>query len=618
MNNKTKSSPSFPVQNASEIDVKSLVIWYHFPFAVLEDVDLRNEWKSEQALASFQQTNYFHPYVTRALWANPSDEKSAPLFDRLTPTRPIVGNAVYAYVDHFLESTTIDKEISTPDHQEVEKRLGGDTPKQRKWYKGKVFEVELRHLLPSKTTSEKDPGIAILIVGVKYDGMSTEIVTDSNQALTPPKTFTALTLAASQQILNRSRRAFPTWFKDASGTSDKRGTMPGDSFSGILGHGVSPNGAEVREKHSNGEMPLMPWVAELVAPFTLDGKQSKPFGDERSYISSCVVIGDGLDTGSVPTIESLHPSDLFRLAEVDGDGDGYCYQKPFLDKMKEDYFYDRHTRDPDTQTGNTTQFLLSQHHLCAVGSGAFTADFIANEDPLLGHLSQYYRHMQFLCVFEYFRLLQFSQQLTALVQEDRRSRETGDETVDDHRYELFASGLYKIRQDFLDFTHLHHFSNISSQLQPREMFEKLYSNFGITEMFHEVEQELNVATEFLTMRLEQKSQRSSEKLNNLLSIGVPLSLIVGAGGMNIFLGSQAPIFLGGGLDGPIPWYMQLAQLFFVVGLTGGIWAFASNILLKKSARLWVLICVFSFLGLALSVNFELIKSWVSIFSETKL
>lgn len=550
--------PSTPSPLSAElIPVGGLRVWYHLPFniadesagneaVVAHDLEVAG-WEPKSQNCTLQQAHYFHSFVSSALWEGGRQNVPA-LFDHFHKPR-YAGSPFDAIFDSPWKSGAIEF---------VRRRV----------FRGRIKSVELRRLRERSDRKSVMRGFGMLIVCVEFRDASNTVVRRGRKDGVGD--FKAMTLADAQDALDLTRRLFPRWhsFDDPD--------LPGDALSRVRCVGAAPTAKEMNLAHEGGEgTPLMPWVRDLVSPYALDGEGSDHFGDERAYITSALLLGTGGESErhAFDLLTRVKESDLFRLAEVDRRGDDYNYNKKFLQTLAPSYFYTRQSPDPDTGTGQTSLFITSSHHLCVVGTGRYFKNVILGngieESHDIGHVEEYYRHMQFLCVFEYCRLIQFSKRLTHLIRMSG-DRMTSNGTLSGDGSE-FGETLTRIRDEFLDFTHLHHFSNISSQLQPRELFSRLYQAFGLSERFAEVEKELEAATSFHDMRVNAAERRDSANLNRLVSAGVPLSLIIGAAGMNLFSGRDAPFGLGTKGPAVFLFWQQFAQLALITALVGGIW-----------------------------------------------
>ena len=479
-------------------------VWYHLPISMnVIPGDLGKNWQdlsesAQHSEPSPEQRSYFHSHISETLWGDSEDK----LFKRWRR----IG----------LSGAEFSADRRQIWEKEKKKVLSGCR------LHGTIRSVEL--CIVDQDASECDPALGILVVGVSFHSISK--FTDVEEPVNGPSSYqeiesrSKMTLANAQDALEWVRRIFPRWWNEG---------LPGDTLTSVNVPTCQEFVIHSEEEKASGRTPsIFSWINELLLPIVLDGDNATHFGDERAYMTSAILISPHKkdveaykDGAAWQTMARIGEGDLFRLAEADTSGSGYPYNAKFLGPLADAYFYNRHAPDLQTGSGNTAIYLMSHHHLCAIGCGDYYAQHIHK------NVEDYYRHMQFLAVFEYFRLLQFSKRLTQLVKE----------AADDPS---FGRRLFQIRKDFLSFTHRHHFSNISLQLQPREMYEKLYNVMGIKAMFDEVEQELAVATEFQVTKENKASVDRSEKLNALVAFGIPLTLITGIAGMNILVGDAAP------------------------------------------------------------------------------
>jgi hypothetical protein len=519
---------------AHDIPVRSLTIWYHLPFSIESgepDMDMMR-WTKAKRSASQDQQKYFHSFVTSALF--PTDTKGPRIehWERadLNPSASSAGQT----------ETIIDMQAD---------RDNGDGLTTHT-YRARIDDVSLRLQRPDTAMTPLTPGMGILVVGLTLQSVSTSAPREFATSDLPGGQ--SLTLADAQNIIDWSRRAFARW-NTTVGPKGAETPILGDMISRMRLLGHVDNG---KWQAVDGLFSVAPWVKCLLKPWTAE-LDAVFFGDERAFVTSAITLEGLQEKTDRAAVLSIADADLFRLAEADPAGPDLPYQETFVKDMLASYRYKRHAPAQNGQSGNSTEILLAHHHQCLIGAGTFM------EGALLNHTEQYYRHLQFICVYETFRLVQFSQRLTRIV--ERKS--------DQHPASDFAAELEKLRADFLEFTHLYHFSNVSLQLQPREMFKQLRKAMEIENLFQEVEEELRVATEFQQARDAKAAAGRAERLNDLLAFGVPLSLIAGLAGSNLFIGENHPSVAGasGGLD----WWTQAQHMAGVVAAVSAVWAVAT-------------------------------------------
>lgn len=568
----TEEHVSKPIP-AEQIGVGQIRIWYHLPFAIYEGLpkDSAPEgWIEEKEKTTEDQSNYFHSYVSDALFGEGDSQNGA-------------SNTIKRFVRKDLEQVVFQAQKSVEDPESGIYHFPT--------FEGGVDEVALRVFRPEGNISRLNPALGILVVAIDIKRLS-----EQDKAATQERTLDncrALTLADAQNALDWMRRSFARWPASDIRNGPNNTYAAGDMIERLR---IIGDVAKPRWQTVTAPFEIAPWVKCLMRPWRVNSDDVEFFGDERAFMTSAILLGReappkdeknseaayrALKAASErQVVNSVSDADMFRLAEADPAGAGYSYGKAFVEERLVEYQYLRHAPDSDNQSGNTTRILIAHHHLCLVGAGYFNEHHIigigrsewdrlnnANKDGPEGdmptrernssHVESYYRHMQFLCVYEYFRLILFSQRLTRIVKKRK-----ADASFD------FPRELQKLREDFLEFTHIHHFSNVSHQLQPREMFSQLYRAMELDGRFEEIEVELKSASEFVAGKQTQEVSERAERLNTLILNGVPLSLIAGAAGSNLFIGDAHPVDGVGSLD----WTTQGDHLAWIVLVVSSVWA----------------------------------------------
>lgn len=537
--------PSFDLEKADarDIPVRALTIWYHLPFSIESGdryMDMMG-WTKAKRSASQDQQKYFHSFVTSALFQNGAKEPRIEHWERS---------------DLASRGSDSDKCDTIIDMQADRDNDGGLTTYT---FRARVNDVSLRLNRPDTAMTQATPGMGILVVGLTFQVVSNSAPREVATSDLPGGRN--LTLADAQNIIDWSRRAFARW-NDTVGPQGAETKILGDMIARLRVLDHVDNG---KWQSVDGLFSVAPWVKCLLKPWTAE-LDAVFFGDERSFVTSAITLEKAREVTDRAALLSIKDADLFRLAEVDPAGLGLPYQDPFVNDMLETYRYKRHAPAPDGGSGNATQILLTHHHQCLTGAGTFM------ENALLDHTEQYYRHLQFICVYEMFRLVQFSQRLTRIVERKSDPDATSD----------FPAELAQLRADFLEFTHLHHFSNVSLQLQPREMFTQLRKAMEIDTLFQEVEEELRVATEFQQAQDAKAAAGRAERLNDLLAFGVPLSLIAGLAGSNLFIGDNHPSVAGS--SSGLGWWVQAQHMAGVVAAVSAVWAVASFWIANRAGK----------------------------------
>lgn len=537
--------------SAHSIQVGETEAWLHIPVLLPDHLPRLSAWKPIQNDVDFKNHTYFHSYVSGAIWGS----ETKPVFDAWS--LPEVAGRTWMGI----------REPQTP---------GGTATV----FCGSLKQIEFRKVAGNPFRDlHKALGdtrqLAIITIGMTIETCTS--LDGTPEARTPIGSLTVPTLAQIQDGLDAVRRVFARYWRSHG---------PGDCLSafGLLPVDTQPPAdtaamAQVlhdpmilQPANSMEEMqaqflnkatdsackkspralrtPRLPWIEKLIQKLC-DPSDVEFFGDERAFTTSVIGLlpqtAEALAAAgfAVPpdpdnslleklTYLSVHPGDHYRLAELDRASDsqdnpnaGWNYTPEFLREAGSEWLYRRHDVDPKTQCGNGTMHYITRHHL-----GAMTSAFFAN-DSLKASTQTYYRHMQFLAVFEYYRLLRFSQWMASLVELDMNEDPS-----------KFRKTLKLLRQAFLRHVHLHHFSQVTSQIQPAEMYSRLRGAMGIDALNAEVEQEMAAAADYAAQCDATDSAERAERLTMLAAIFLPLSFLTGVLGMNLWVGERFPGQLG--------------------------------------------------------------------------
>jgi hypothetical protein len=368
-------------------------------------------------------------------------------------------------------------------------------------------------------------GVAVLTLDLAHDG--------------PP-----LSLAQAQTVIDHLRRAYPAfWFApDAPGFCPSAVEIDGAAFD--LGALRDRKAAEAALRANGLREPLFPWWTWLVAPLTVEG--AAPPGalpplrqvlDERIPLLTTLSLSRG--AGSAADLTQVGEGDWWRLALADAAGEApWAYNPAFLRAEGGAPFYDRFRPDPQTDPSGATRYLIAGCHLAAVGAGRFFDTHVAR------HMRSHYRQMATLCVLEFATLLMLSSRLSRAAA-DRAA--APDRAAADR---AFRKAAVDIEAAFLDFTHAVRFTGVSSQLQAREMFDRLRAAMGLDRLYDDVRREIDDAAR-LAIALDQRDAAqaadraadAARRLTELATLAAAIGLVTGVAGMNILIGEPLETWL---------------------------------------------------------------------------
>lgn len=346
-----------------------------------------------------------------------------------------------------------------------------------------------------------------------------------------PGAGSGLALAEAQTVIDYLRRAYPGYWQEDKTTA---GLCPSDVV--LMGAGGAPIGAgepvggraEATEWAREHRVPrVFHWWRALLAPLRLKGEDGhgpewRHILDERLSLMTWLSLSGASGGTPADDLALVSPGDWMRIAAADAAGDADMpYNATFLDEtLGATAFYDRFFPGPGMAPDQATRYLFAGYHLAMVGASSFF-DVIVVE-----HFRRHYRQMVFLALLEFATLLAFSSRITALVAD----------TID--RSDDFPRRLQRIEEDFLQFTHLHRFTNVSNHLQAKEMFTKLRHSLQLDVLYEDVRQEIKSAVDFSFAQQQSDQTRATQRLTEVATLGLPAALAVGAAGMNVLVGGD--------------------------------------------------------------------------------
>ncbi|OIQ35225.1 MAG: hypothetical protein BM559_01545 [Roseobacter sp. MedPE-SWchi] len=262
--------------------------------------------------------------------------------------------------------------------------------------------------------------------------------------------------------------------------------------------------------------------SDMIEPLKLigdSGGQWRDPSDERmpvnSYISVTTPTHVDQHLDDANSVNRIRDSDWLRLWDAEQAGQSYPYNSKFLEQYREGAFYDRFAPDPK-EGSSATRHMFGEHHYCVVGAGWFY------DNILLHHWRRHYAQLSLVARFQVTMLLALSSRITRALPQ-RGTRE-------------FAEEVLRIQQDYLTYRHRYHFTGVSSQIQPMEMYARFMQTLGIKALKDDVHDELQTAVESIHTTKQTELATSANKLGILAGVGVLGGLALGGAGSNLFVG----------------------------------------------------------------------------------
>lgn len=388
----------------------------------------------------------------------------------------------------------------------------------------------------------------------------------------------ALTLKQTQSLMDSLRRVYPPYFDnddwrlhekkppnkinwdgghcpievhllnaagDTISTGVYRQTRHKDNTTGsMFDDYVVPVLHQHGEHEGDDKPPLYPWATHwqtLLHPFDCCGSQpesplrAEQLGDDRAPIMCWI---------AVDTPRAISRGDWMRLCFADDPGGNPLpYAAPFIQDFEKDFCYDRFwykgsersryngfrfTYSLADSSYSPSRILNSGYAFSYVGSeqdGFFMNDKNGSR-PIFDNI---YVEMGLIAHFQKAALLSFSERLTSMVsRKDEGGIKNQTITMPD------AKDIQNFYDDFIEFTQVFWFDEISPQEQGREIFQKWREKLRIEELYCDVRQQLQDLVEYVELK-------STGKLNRTVLIFAGLSLpvsiltlLAGFYGMNNF------------------------------------------------------------------------------------
>lgn len=174
-----------------------------------------------------------------------------------------------------------------------------------------------------------------------------------------------------------------------------------------------------------------------------------------------------------------------------------------------------------------------------------------NKDVIRTHVETIYSEMAVLLLVQRSELLNFSNRIVEISREIKNN--------------LNEENILKVKNlqsDFLEFVSTMYFTEVTPQDQGIELFDMMRQDLRLDQTLNEIRTEINELFNYVDLNFERNSAREMEKLTKLGAIFLPLTLITGIWGMNIYFLKKFNENIFGNNE------------FFDIGITGLIFLFS--------------------------------------------
>lgn len=424
------------------------------------------------------------------------------------------------------------------------------------------------------------PRVAMLLV----EFSNRELTSQSGQEPTIHEKRSELTLEQALYLQSHIRQIYPPFF-------DKQTGDHGDCVSEFKWIDLAASGdyatAKPRDKFDQfvkqgAEPPIYShWQV-------LFGKQLQPLtkasdrGSQGLYLQQLLDNRmPGLSFISVENPSEIHPNDLDRLPAFDPPG--LDYNPAFNDVHREKFQYTRFSHQGTTYFCNGTSFTT----LCNSDQDNHGKCF---SDWLLTHYRRHYTHLGVIAQYQHAALLYFADELADTAKE---LAGRPDEKLD----KVWRGRIREIQHRFLKFRGRSFFTEVSNQIQGKDLFQMWFGHLGTQALFERVaatSAEVYTALETFEMKELAEAQKDlAEEQTYLAQIakwGLGVSIVLA--GLALFLQwadlypddvkSGFP-FQGDFLHGP--WVWCLFAIVFGIALTVGVIEMFNRIPRKGAANM---------------------------------
>ncbi|MEZ5792189.1 MAG: hypothetical protein R3D34_15890 [Nitratireductor sp.] len=284
-------------------------------------------------------------------------------------------------------------------------------------------EIQFRAAVPRLTLYLYASGAIIVCAELDY-GMKPDVLVHIKGRKRKSPVSRPMTLADAQTLTDRVRRVYAPYF---TGVGDATQHSAADVPVAFSWHGTAawpdwPERSEItnladtrlREVNpywldsarkmigkpdatGNVNAPLFGHWSAILDPLLFSGNvyQAEPeqwplwrhVVDERLPVMTCLSVTDGLPQIASRGLHGIRRSDWTRLCYADAAGNGYFYNRKFMDGFEQSACYDRYYPDDENSSGEGSRFMFSGYHFAAVGAGWFFDNFVLN------HFRRHYFHL---------------------------------------------------------------------------------------------------------------------------------------------------------------------------------------------------------------------------------
>lgn len=368
-------------------------------------------------------------------------------------------------------------------------------------------------------------GVAILVVEVAT-GIDPKVMQGDEEV--------ALSLTHAQALQNALRRLYPPYFLPKTIVKDEANDIP--EYPAYRTWSEKKNAEAIKpsqwiayiaggtEKRRN---PIDPVWSTILAPLVVEGEPQTGFGKWRQIIDERIPSMVFLGVRDASPIEHY---DFSRLCFLDDPGQDYLYAKPFLRGFEKEHFYDRFWYGK-----YRTRFMFSGYSMVMLGTGEPKDKDTPGKDDdffhyvIVEHFRRHYFQMGLLIQFQFAALLALSHRVSEAVKLKKCKGESS-----------FRKAMLALEDEFLEFEQRYWFSQVSNQMQAREMYDLWLKQTRVGKIYEEVRDQVRAGNAYLDAREQQEQTGAMTRLSVVAAFGVVIGAAMAFLGMNVL---ASPDFL---------------------------------------------------------------------------
>ena len=424
----------------------------------------------------YAEVVYFHPFVRDFLFGDgdtPKEKRSLRRFKRTDIT-----------------GVTVD--------------IKPDAAKPEEWFV-KTLRVERVELFLIR------PRVAMLMIEVS--NRNHEINFDPSIEPKLAETRGYITLAEVLQLQSRLRRIYPPFFlKGQYGECAASVTWHGKGFAcppaetesdfrAFVVEGAEPPvfahwQAFFQDAHGRGSVRPLRSLADLKT----DGLFLQQLLDDRM---------PGLSFIAVDNPDEIQEKDCDLFPAFDPLG--FNYQEAFTDGLRDSFRYTRFSHYGTTYYCNGTSLTT----VC--NTSVFNGKCFS--DLLLGHFRRHYTHLAVIAQFQHAALLYFAGELAGTPK-----GLAGRRSIDEYANPAWRDRIRRLQQRFLKFRTRSYFTEVSNQIQPKDLFRLWTGHLGTADLFARVSATNGEMYEAIEGHEVKELSAEQANLGRIAAIFLPLSL----------------------------------------------------------------------------------------------